>query len=85
MRFGAVINGLCSGGNHLNVILTNRANSATRTISIDKSAFDFDIPDLSDEQATALIVTLFRSRCKQAGATTNAQRKTAIESSDFFI
>lgn len=81
MQISVTVNGLCPGGEHVNLTLTSGAQSRPVTIMrADLLAKPRAIADVLDA-----LIPLLRQRVLESGATSNAQRRAAIESAPFHI
>ncbi len=81
MQFTVAVNGQCGGGNHVH--LTVSAGAQSRQITLTRADLAVDFSSLDAVRDTLAI--LLRSRIKEAGATTPAQIKAAIESKAFYL
>lgn len=81
MQFTVAVNGQCAGGNHVHLTVT--AGQQARQITVSRDDFLIDFSSVDDVRD--FLIPLLRQRIKEAGATTPAQRRTAIESAPFYI
>lgn len=78
MQLTITVDGVCAGGNHVHLSVTNGQQTRTITLSRDDLTFE-------PSEYETVIAALIRSRVKQAGATTPAQIRSAIESGPFYL
>lgn len=78
MTFTVKLQGICSSGNHIDLLVTT--DSISRRIVLTKADFG-----LEPEDYETALVTLLRSFIKESGLTNWAQIKTAIESKVFTL
>jgi len=81
VQFTVTVNGQCAGGNHVNLTLT--AGVQTRQVTITRGDLQIDFSDI--DAVRDYMIPLLRQRIKEAGATTPAQMRTAIESAPFYV
>lgn len=81
MQFSTGVLTRCAGQNHYQLPVTIGGRTVTLHVTRDEMASD---PPESLEEAREMIITRLRSAIKEAGASTFAQVKTAIENKTNF-
>jgi len=81
MQFTVVVDGQCTGGNHVHLTVTSGAQS--RQITLTRKDLQIDFSNAAE--ISNVLYILLRARIKEYGAVTPAQIKAAIESKEFYI